>query len=327
MRNRLVAAILAATVGLAAAAAEADDKLVLYTSQPSEQMAAVLKLFNQLHPDIDVEMFRSGTTEVMNKLQAEVAAGDPQADVLLIADSVAIAGLKKQGLLQPYEGAKVDLLPAGQYDPEKYYFGTKLITTGIVYNTASGKPRPTSWKDLLKADAKNQVIMPSPLYSGAAAIHIGTMALQPEFGWDYFAALAKNGAIAVKGNGQVSDAVARGDKAYGVLIDYMAFGQKSKGAPVDFVFPAEGVTAINQPVAILKTAKHLDAARAFVDFQLSRAAAEQSVQQKYFPILKDVQPPAGYPDPATLKIMDADSAKLLDMTEETKRKFADLYGG
>ncbi len=326
MRNRLMIAAMTAAMGLGIANAKADEKLVLYTSQPSEQMDEVLKLFNKLHPEIEVEMFRSGTTEVLNKLQAEVAAGDPQPDVLLIADSVAMTELKTQGLLQPYEQADVSQLPEGQYDPEKTFFGTKLITTGIIYNTASGVPEPVSWKDLLKPEAKNQVIMPSPLYSGAAVIHVGTMALQPEFGWDYFDALAKNGAIAVKGNGAVRDAVARGEKAYGVIIEYMAYGQKDKGSPVEFAFPSEGVTVINQPVAILKTAKNPAAAKAFVDFQLSPEAAEQSVGQKYFPILKGVQPPTGYPDAASLKIMEAPSDRLIETAEETKRRFSELYG-
>lgn len=321
------AAILAAaSLGLSTVASAAET-LVLYTSQPTAQMEEVIALFNEKHPEVVVEMFRSGTTEVLNKLQAEVAAGDPKPDVLLIADSIAMTDLKNQGLLQAYEGADVSALPEGQYDPEKHFFGTKLITTGIIYNTAAGVPKPESWKDLLKPEAENQVIMPSPLYSGAAVIHVGTMAAQPEFGWDYFRGLAENGAVAGKGNGSVRDAVARGEKAYGVIIEYMAFGQKEKGSPVDFVFPAEGVTAINQPVGILKTAENVEAARKFVDFQLSRAASEQAVKQNYFPIMKGVEPPAGYPDPAELTIIEADADALVEATEETKRNFADIYGG
>jgi len=320
---------LVAGLGLAAfgGAAEAQEKLMLYTSQPSEQMEGVLALFNSKYPNIKVEMFRSGTTEVMNKLQAEVAAGDPKADILLIADSVAMDDVKRQGLLQPYAGADVSKLPAGQYDPDKQYFGTKMITTGIMYNTKSGLPKPESWKDLLKPEAKNQVIMPSPLYSGAAVIHVGTLAAQPDLGWAYFEQLAANGAVAGKGNGSIRDAVARGEKAYGVIIEYMAFGAKQEGSPVDFVFPKEGVTVVNQPVAIMKGARNVEAARKFVDFQLSPEAQLDAVKQNYFPLLKGVAPPAGYPDPAKLKIIDADPVLLLKGTDETKRRFADLYGG
>ncbi len=324
MRTLLFSLVLNLIVFLTAA--QAAD-LVIYTSQPQNQMVEVIELFKKSNPDIDVELYRDGTTKVLNKLQAEIAAGQPKADILLIADSVAMNALKKQGLLQAYADADVSGFDSSQYDPDKCFFGTKLITTGIIYNTKAGVPAPTSWNDLLKPEAKNQVIMPSPLYSGAAVIHVGTLTEQPGLGWDYYEKLADNGAVAGKGNGSVREAVARGEKAYGMIIDYMAFGAKAKGSPVDFVFPSEGVTSINQPVAILKSAAHPDTAKKFIAFQLSKAAQEQSVRQNYIPLLKGVQPPAAYGDLSNLKVMTADPDVIEKKTEENKRKFADLFGG
>ena len=105
------------------------------------------------------------------------------------------------------------------------------------------------------------------------------------------------------------EAVARGEKAYGVIIEYMAFNAQWKGSPVSFVFPREGVTAITQPVAILKTARNVDAARAFVDWQLSEEAQHQSVSQGYFPIFDGVAPPKGYPQVSSLQHLEWRSAR------------------
>lgn len=90
-------------VALAAVTSEvrASEKLVLYTSQPTDQMKAVLDLFKTVAPEIEVEMFRSGTTEVLNKLAAEFAAGSPRADVLLIADEIAMMQLARDNRLLP----------------------------------------------------------------------------------------------------------------------------------------------------------------------------------------------------------------------------------
>ena len=169
--------------------------------------------------------------------------------------------------------------------------------------------------------------MAHPLYSGAAVIHVGTLAQQKDFGWPYFETLARGGAIAAKGNGAVIEAVARGEKAYGVIIEYMAFNAQGKGSPVGFVFPHEGVSAITQPVAILKTAKNVEAARAFVDWQLSEEAQHQSVSQGYFPIFDGVAPPKGYPQVSSLRIMAADLRDILAKDEENKKRFTDLFGG
>jgi iron(III) transport system substrate-binding protein len=322
----LVAAGLAVGV-VGTVPAAPSGRLMVYTSQPSDQMAKVVEAFRKAHPDIRIELFRSGTTEVMNKLQAELAAGRPQADVVLIADAVAITQLKNDNRLLSYPDAPASKVPAALIDPDRTYFGTKLITTGIVINTNLVKTAPRSWKDLLPAAAAGKTILAHPLYSGAAVIHIGSMVQQGEFGWRYLETLARNGAIAARGNGAVIEAVARGEKAYGVIIEYMAFNAKAKGSPVDFVFPEEGVSAITQPVAILKTSRNIEAAKAFVNWQLSVEAQLQSVAQGYFPIFPDIVPPKGYPPVSSLKIMPSDFAAMLASDESNKRRFTELFGG
>ena len=254
----LAAALLSNAASAPPAAAQQTGTVTVYTSQPSDQMTAVIKAFNADHPGIKVELYRSGTTEVMNKLQAEFKAGAVQADVVLIADAVAMTELKNDGRLYRYDDAPVAALPPAVVDPDRTYFGTKLITTGIVYNTKLVQKAPTSWKDLTAPDVASRLIMPSPLYSGAAVIHLGTMVQQPDFGWKYYEQLADKGAVAGQGNGTVVEAVARGEKAYGIIIEYMALNAKAKGSPVDFVFPSEGVSVITQPVAILKDKQTFD---------------------------------------------------------------------
>jgi iron(III) transport system substrate-binding protein len=290
-------------------------------------MTQVIEAFNADHPEIKVELFRSGTTEVMAKLQAEYTAGNSPADVILIADTVAMTQLKNDDRLLAFTDAPVEGVDPAFIDADKTFFGTKVITTGIVYNTDLVKTAPTSWNDLLAADAAKSLIMPSPLYSGAAVIHVGTMAQQPDFGWAYYEKLAEAGAVAGQGNGTVIEAVARGEKAYGIIIEYMALNAKKKGSPVDFVFPAEGVSSITQPVAVLKGSDSVEAAKTFVAWQLSKASQEQATAQGYFPILPDVAQPEGYPALSTLKILPADSDAMLKADTENKEKFAELFGG
>src|SRR5689334_17491780 len=90
-RAFLVATIAIAVVGLSPAhAQEAKGKLVLYTSQPERDASQTVAAFRRAQPNVEVEIFRSGTTEVMGKLAAEFAAGQPKPDVLLIADAASM---------------------------------------------------------------------------------------------------------------------------------------------------------------------------------------------------------------------------------------------
>ena len=327
MRRTFVAAALAAAI-LAAGPAPGQDvkgKLVLYTSQPERDAAQTVAAFKRVQPGVDVEVFRSGTTEVMGKLAAEVAAGQPKPDVLLIADAAAMESLKKDGRLLAYPQAKVDGLASGSYDADRTYFGSKLITTGIAVNTGA-KSRPASWADLTRPEYKGQIAMPSPLYSGAAAIMLGTMTTRPDLGWAFFEKLKASDAVAVRGNGAVLNAVANGEKAYGVLVDFMAFNAKAKGSPIDFVFPAEGLPAVTEPVAILKTTQNAVAARAFVDFILSDDGQKLAVSMGYIPAKASVGMPAWYPAGTRINLMPTDIGSVVQSNSANLKRFAELFG-
>lgn len=319
MRKIVFAAmLLASTVARASAA---DGTLVLYTSQPNTDAQQTVDAFMAKNPGVKVDWVRDGTPKILAKLHAEIEAGQPQADVLLIADVVTMEGLKKEGRLLAYPEAKVDGLNAALYDKDKTYFSTKLITTGIVYNTKAPFV-PTSWEDLKKPEAKGLIAMPSPLTSGAAMIHTVTLTGNLSEGWDYYGALAKNGAQASGGNGDVLKAVSGGDKLFGMIVDYMPIREKAKGAPVEFVFPKEGVSAVTEPVAILSTAKNREAAKAFVDFLLSKDGQEVAAKMGYIPARADVALPTGYPDRSSIKVLDYDAAAALANDAANKAKFS-----
>ncbi len=326
---RSVTRTLGALVALAALAAHPaaaqEGKLVLYTSQPNTDAQQTVDAFKKRYPKVDVTFVRDGTTKVMAKLRAEMAAGAAQADVLLIADSVTMEGLKKEGLLLAHAAADLSAYPAGIHDKDKAWFATKLITTGIVHH-AKAPFVPTSWADLTKPEAKGQVTMPSPLVSGAALIHAATLVGTLPGGWDYYNALKANGALAAGANGAVLKAVASGEKMYGVIVDFMPIREKAKGAPVSFVFPTEGVSAVSEPVAILKSTKNAAAAKAFVDFLLSREGQELALQQGYLAAHPQVAVPAGFPARSSIKLMAFDAAKALAETDANTKTFTEIFG-
>ncbi|MET4687072.1 ABC transporter substrate-binding protein [Sinorhizobium fredii] len=324
MKTLLSAVAATLVAGLLATAAHAEN-LVLYTSQPNEDAQATVDAFTAANPGVEVEWVREGTTKIMAKLMAEIEAGNPVADVLLIADTVTMQRLKEGGHLLPHKSPEAAGYDAALYDADGAYYSTKMITTGIVYNT-SAPMKPEGWQDLAKPEAKGLVTMPSPLTSGAALIHAETLAGIPGLGWDYYKALAENGATAAGGNGGVLKAVATGEKAYGMLVDFMAIREKAKGAPVEFVFPAEGVSAVTEPVGILKTAKNVDAAKKFVDFLLSEEGQKVAVKMGYIPARNGVALPEGYPARETIKVLPVDAAAAVKNSEAALKTFSGIFG-
>ena len=322
---KLAASQLALALTLAAGIAQAET-LTLYTSQPEADATKTVDAFKQANPGVDVQIFRSGTSDLLTKLAAEFAAGAPQPDVLLIADAVSMELLKKDDRLLAYPEADVEGLTEGSYDADRTYFGSKLITTGIAYNTAAAE-KPEHWADLVKPEYKDGVVLPSPLYSGAAAFMMSGFSLNPDIGWEFYTGLKDNNAITVQGNGAVLRSVANGEKPYGILVDFMAMNAKAEGSPVEFVFPPEGVPAVTEPVAIMSSAKNVDDAKRFVDFILSEEGQKLALDMGYLPADSSVGRPAWLPEGVEVTVMPIDINGVAERIEADKAKFGELFGG
>ncbi|MGG3623282.1 ABC transporter substrate-binding protein [Bacillus gobiensis] len=303
-----------------------EGTLQFYTSQPDADAEKLVAGFKEKYPDVKVETFRSGTEEVISKVKAEKMSGKVQADVMLLADSVTFESLKKEDLLQAYESKEAGSIPEEFVDADHMYFGTKVMATALAVNTDKVKSLPKGWEALTSADAKDKVIMPSPLYSGAAAYNLGVFTRQNDFGWDFYESIKGNNAVVTKGNGDVLKAVASGEKSYGMVVDFIVARAKAEGSPVDLVYPEEGVPVITEPIGIMKDAKNAAAAKAFVDYVLSEDGQELAVELGYTPIREGISAPEGLQTIDKMKVLKTDINELYQSREDDKKKFGDLFG-
>ena len=311
---------------------EAEDEgsvkgdLEFYTSQPDTDATELVNKFNEKYPDVNVKVFRSGTEEVIGKLLAEKEAGAVQADVLLVADSVTFESLKEQDLLAAYESPEHANIPEEFVDVDHTYAGTKVMATILAVNTGKVSELPTSWNVLTEADAKNESIMPSPLYSGAAAYNVGVFTRQGNFGWDFFEKLKDNTSMVVQGNGAALKAVTAGEKSYAMVVDFIVARAKAEGSPIELVYPEEGVPVITEPIGLLKDAKNEAAAKAFIDFVLSEEGQQVAADIGYTPIREGVAAPEGLKTISEMDVLTAPLNELLQTREEEKRQFKELFG-
>ncbi|PLR77454.1 Fe(3+) ABC transporter substrate-binding protein [Bacillus sp. V3-13] len=307
-------------------AAELEGTLNFYTSQPDEDAAKLVEAFQAKYPKVKVETFRSGTEEVISKIKAEQLAGDIQADVLLVADAVTFESLKEEDLLLSYESPEAEGISKELVDPDGTYYGTKVMATALVVNTENVDEMPTSWDVLTSAESKGKIIMPSPLYSGAAAYNLGVLTRQDDFGWDFYKKISANEVTVTKGNGDVLKSVAGGEKDYGMVVDFVVARAKSEGSPVELVYPEEGVPVITEPVGIMKDSQNEAAAKAFVDFVLSEEGQKLAAELGYTPIREGVEAPEGLKTIDELKVISADINELYQSREDDKRQFEQTVG-
>ena len=296
-----------------------------YTSQPDSDAEALVKAFKEKYPDIDVQTFRSGTEEVIGKVLAEKEAGAVQADVLLVADAVTFERLKEEDLLQAYESKEMAEIPEAFIDSDFMYAGTKAMATVIATNHDVASNVPTKWADLLKESEKGQAVMPSPLYSGAAAYNVGVFTRQ-SLGWEMFEQLKQNDLMVVQGNGAALKEVQSGQRAHALVVDFIVARAIQEGSPLTLTYPEEGVPVITEPIALMKDAKNEEAAKHFIDFVLSKEGQELARSLGYTPIREDLEAPEGLKSIQDMNVMEADLKQLVQEREEDKRQFSQLFG-
>lgn len=340
MRQRWLA-VLGATVsllgplGLPASALDArleaarkEGKVVWYTSLALPSAEKVARLFEAAYPGIKVEVHRTGSQRILQRVMQELAANIKNVDVIHTSDAGHFVLLKEKKLLAAYTPAGVEKFPPGFKDRDGHWYGLRATVSVIAYNTraVSATEAPRTWKDLLDPRWKGKVVTAHPGYSGVIATHV--LALVNLHGWEYFRQLAQNRLMLVQSAVDPSGVVASGERPVAANGgDYTFYKTKKRGNPLEIVYPKEGVPLVVSPAAIAAFAPHPSAARLFTDFTFGREVQQVLADSEgLYTGHPDVRYPADKPRLSDLKLLTVDPEELEKRSEEIKKRFVELFG-
>jgi len=276
--------IAAAIVGLACATAALAQKtqLTVYTALETDQLKAYQNAFNKVEPDIEIKWVRDSTGVITAKLLAEKA--NPQADAVWGVAASSLALFDKQGMLEPYAPLNLDAIMP-QYRDRKSppaWWGMDVFGAVVCFNTVEAKKKnilvPTTWKDLLKPEFKGQVVMPNPASSGTGYFDVAAWVQLwgddggKGGGWKYMDALHENIAQYTHSGSKPCNMAAAGEYVAGISFEYRGYANKAKGAPIELVFPKEGLGWDLEGFAIYKGTKKLEAAKKLANWASSKDA-------------------------------------------------------
>lgn len=66
--------------------AQQKEKIMLYTSVPTDIISAIEEAFEKENPDIDLEFVRAGTGKIKTRIATECEAGHIVADLIWVAE-------------------------------------------------------------------------------------------------------------------------------------------------------------------------------------------------------------------------------------------------
>jgi iron(III) transport system substrate-binding protein len=279
-------------------AAKKEGKIVYYTADFTEPEQEIIKGFNKRFPFVRVEMVRAPGGQLITRIKTEAAAGKLAADVVNHSDRGLMQGI--QDLFQEYTP------PNAKDYREDVLISTRLwpkaaLGWSIAYNTELMKNPPKSWMDLTKPEYGpkliGQVIAPS---GGTTWTRI--MFERQVLGEDYWKKQAATQPILFPSGAPTSDALVRGEISIGVLLYNIAYIKKRDGAPVDIIFPSDGVPLNFYAAGVTKTSANPNAGKLFLNWCLSdEGQAFQIKELGYLTALKNPPfNPPGY-DPKVIK--------------------------
>ena len=195
-------------------AARREKSVSWYTSTPVAQAQQLASTFEQ-QTGIKVQLLRSGGQAVLRRLQQELSAGRPGADVLTMSDAGAANGLAKQGILEPFRPEGFDKVVDDAKDRDGRWIAQRLQLVGIPIRTDKVPPadRPRTWSDLADPKYKGRMVMPDPSFTAIQLVVVGM--LSQRLGWDFYKALRGNETMIVQGHQQVFSTMQQGERLMG----------------------------------------------------------------------------------------------------------------
>lgn len=309
-------------------AATKEGKVVYYTAIDLKVAQGLAKGFEQKYPGITVQVERTGSERIFQRLSQERASNIFAADVLDSTDQAHFLTWKKQGILEPYIPAELLKWPAGERDPDGMYASVRFTLMPIGVNTNLVKPEdmPKSFADLLEPKWTGKMVKGHPSYSGA--IVTSTFQTVQAIGWQYFEKLGKQKVLQVQSSTEPPKKLSLGERAVSADgLEYVLIQLKEGGAPIAIVYPSEGTPFVPSCQGIAKNAPHPNAARLFISYMVSWENQQYLVDvaglRSFHPEVKEKP---GRTPLSAIKLLPSNPEAQEAATEEIKKKYAQYFG-
>src|SRR6201992_2259212 len=309
-------------------AAKKEGKVILYSSMDLPVGEKLGKAFEQKYPGMEVQIERSGSERLFQRLGQEFSSNIHACDVVNSSDASHFISWERNNGLARFvtEDIAQHFLPAYR-DPDGLFAVSRIWLSSIAYNTNLVKPEdaPKSFADLLDPKWAGKMVKGHPAYSGT--IMTATFQMVRELGWEYFEKLSKQRVMQVQSSTDPPKKLSLGERA--VMADGNEYGivlLKEAGQPVEPVYPTEGTPTISGPSGIFASAPHPYAARLFQAWLHTRETQQFFIDfTAQYSVHAQVQAKPGRRRIGDLKLMKEDAAGVEKMTEEIKTRYARLF--
>ena len=276
--KKILALVLAMALLCASAAALAEGTLSI-CSPNSDGLLSIIPLFEE-KTGIKVAVESLGTGDCMKRIASEVEQEFATFDLMYggsLANYVANADL-----FQDYVSPEDANLMEAYKNTRGYCTNYTIDGSVLLVNKdllAEAGVTVTGYADLLQDALKGKIASADPASSSSAFCQLTNMLLamggyESEEAWKYVEDLFVGQQVAItSGSSAVYKGVYNGEYAVGLTYeDPCATLIKDGATNIEVIYPVEGTVFLPAQIGIIKNAKNVEEAKAFVDFMLSEEA-------------------------------------------------------
>ena len=248
---------------------EAQKVVIWYTSLAEDAARKLANAFELEYKNtIRVEVVRSSSAEITQRLLDEIQNQNETADVFHVADVGIFLKLKEEGCLLEYHSVQYAFYPQG-YKDEGFWAAMRVNAIGMSYDSNRITDPPGSWTDLMDSRWKGRIALKNVLTSGTA--YGEYYILRELYGVEFWEKITNQEPTIYKKYSQIADALLSGE--VDIAMEFAAYKayeySLKKGTSIRWINPSDGVPMVPAPLAILKNAPHPEEARLLFDFLLS----------------------------------------------------------
>ncbi len=258
-------------------AARKEGRFVMYTASFTEPEQEFAEFFNKRFPFVKVELVRSSGGQLITRVRTEAAAGKLTADIVDHSDRALMRAI--DDVFQDYAPPNAaDYLEGSRISPKLWPRITP--TWCIAYNSALLQNGPKSWMDLTKTDVYQPGVIGEVIAPSGGTTWTRILFERQKVDPNYWAKQAATKPSLYPSSAPGSDAVVRGEVQVMPLVVNAIYTKRRDGAPVELVFPTEGIPLVPYASGIPKTAANPNAARLYLDFCMSKEGQAFAMAQQ-----------------------------------------------
>lgn len=247
--------------------------LTLYSPHGRDHLTLLENEFERLNPDIDVRWLDLGSQEVLDRLRLERV--NPQADVWFGGPTTLFERGIAESLLAPYRPSWADRVDSSGIGADDLYYPAYRTPAIIAYNNAAvpDSLAPQDWDEVLEPKWRDKVLIRDPVASGTMRAIWGLIiqrGLQrtgdTAWGMAWLRRLDGQTRTYALSPALLDAKLARQEGLVTLwdLPDILI--ARSKGMPFGYTFPRSGTVVIDDAIALVRDARHPEAARRFIEY-------------------------------------------------------------